>query len=55
MSENSTFYEEIKKRNDKIKELNKEIRELIRLEEEKYIKHLASENAENTTLQNNKD
>ena len=55
MSENSTFYEEIKKRNDKIKELNKEILELIRLEEEKYIKHFASEGSENNAFQNDKD
>ncbi len=55
MSENNTIYEEIRKRNDKIKELNREILELIKLEEERYIKHLSSENDEKTTVQNNKD
>ena len=38
MSENSKFYEEIKKRNDKMRELNKEILELLRQEEERIIR-----------------
>ena len=55
MSENSTFYEEIKKRYDKIKELNNEILELTRLEEERYLKQLASENGGKNTTRNNND
>ncbi len=55
MSEKNTIYEEIRKKNAQIKKLNSEILELLKKEEERYIKHLASENDEKTTSQNKKD